>query len=290
MRILVTGRDVGALATKLELRRHDVEVCEDAVTALRRLDTGQAPRIVLWMWDTPGLGAIEACRELRSHDSASSSWLLIGLERYRHPEAVQALDAGADDILLLPVEEIELDLRLHVARRSLTAREQLLMAREKARIDELTGLWNRAAILELLDSEIAGADRRDDWLGLVLLDIDRFSDAQNRLGEEASNAILVEVARLLRTTLRTSDWVGRSGADRFLVLLPGCNVERSKRTAERMQKALRTIEAVTLSLGLSANRGRRLERTALLARAREALRQVKARGGDDLQVAEALSG
>jgi len=84
--------------------------------------------------------------------------------------------------------------------------------------DALTGLPNRAFFLENLDKAVARARRSRSRLAVLLLDLDRFKQANDRLGHQAGDQLLVEVARRLSTGLRAGDFVGRLGGDEFVVL------------------------------------------------------------------------
>jgi diguanylate cyclase (GGDEF)-like protein/PAS domain S-box-containing protein len=84
--------------------------------------------------------------------------------------------------------------------------------------DALTGLPNRAFFLENLDKAVARARRAHSRLAVLLLDLDRFKQTNDRLGHESGDQLLIEVARRLGTSLRAGDFVGRLGGDEFVIL------------------------------------------------------------------------
>ena len=84
--------------------------------------------------------------------------------------------------------------------------------------DALTGLPNRAFFLENLDKAVARARRSHSRLAVLLLDLDRFKQTNDRLGHESGDKLLMEVARRLGTSLRAGDFVGRLGGDEFVIL------------------------------------------------------------------------
>ncbi len=89
-----------------------------------------------------------------------------------------------------------------------------------ARHDPLTGTFNRYALDELLEVEIARAERHGYAIGLLMVDVDQFKEVNDRFGHLVGDRVLQEVARVLRMSVRRSDVVVRYGGDEFLILLP----------------------------------------------------------------------
>ena len=97
--------------------------------------------------------------------------------------------------------------RVHVAAR----------LRERAFHDELTGLPNRALMLERLRDSLQRASGRGRLVGVLFLDLDRFKIVNDSLGHAAGDDLLREVARRIRETVRPDDTVARLGGDEFVV-------------------------------------------------------------------------
>jgi diguanylate cyclase (GGDEF)-like protein len=97
-----------------------------------------------------------------------------------------------------------------------------------AQRDVLTGLWNRAAFLSLLERELTAAANSHKELALIAIDLDRFKDINDTLGHPIGDAILKQVASRIRSALEPGDEVSRIGGDEFLVMLTG------SRAAQRM--------------------------------------------------------
>ena len=89
-----------------------------------------------------------------------------------------------------------------------------------ARHDALTGLLNRASLIDEIDRAVAAADPRTDGLSVMLIDLDRFKPVNDMFGHAAGDGVLIEVARRLEASLRPGDVVARLGGDEFVVLLP----------------------------------------------------------------------
>jgi diguanylate cyclase (GGDEF)-like protein/PAS domain S-box-containing protein len=88
-----------------------------------------------------------------------------------------------------------------------------------ARHDPLTGVFNRHALAEILDAEISRARRYRHPIGVLMIDVNRFKEVNDRFGHAAGDEVLRSVAEMLCRSVRDSDAVVRYGWDEFLVLL-----------------------------------------------------------------------
>ncbi len=108
-----------------------------------------------------------------------------------------------------------------------------------AQRDALTGLWNRAAFLRLLDERLQGASQPDESLGLISIDLDGFKDINDTFGHPAGDAILQEAAARIQTAAGANSEVARIGGDEFLVMCAG----PSPRVGAAAQAILETFSA-----------------------------------------------
>lgn len=131
--------------------------------------------------------------------------------------------------------------------------------REQATRDALTGLFNRGAILEQLDKELARSRRHGNPLAVMLVDVDHFKLINDQHGHQAGDLVLRAIARRLSTAVRRSDSVGRYGGEEFLALLPDASTEGAQFSAERLRTAVAQATmgfdgkniAATVSLGVA---------------------------------------
>jgi diguanylate cyclase (GGDEF)-like protein len=124
-------------------------------------------------------------------------------------------------------------MREGIARRE---REILRLAYE----DGLTRLPNRALLLDRLDQALRTAQRRDEPLTVMMLDLDRFKEINDMLGHAAGDVVLKQVAMRLQAALRDSDTVARLGGDEFALVLPQADTDLVRVIARRIALALRT--------------------------------------------------
>jgi len=111
-------------------------------------------------------------------------------------------------------------------------------ARELSLVDPLTGLPNRRAFTERMDSHIGG-ERATDVTGLMLVDLDDFKEANTLWGLPGGDRVLCEVANALRSAARADDMVARLGGDEFAVVAHGLDVEGMRLLAQRVLEAVR---------------------------------------------------
>jgi diguanylate cyclase (GGDEF)-like protein/PAS domain S-box-containing protein len=121
----------------------------------------------------------------------------------------------------------------------------------QARHDDLTGLPNRTALLELVDQALGAED--GDGAALLVLDLDAFKTINDSLGHELGDALLRQVAGRLVEQVRPGDAVGRLGGDQFLVLAADCDDAEASALAFRLQKSFgQPFSASGISVPLSA--------------------------------------
>lgn len=162
---------------------------------------------------------------------------------------------------------------------------QMVDLRRLARRDGLTGLLNRAALLEDGKQQLAQCRLRRQPFAALLLDLDHFKRINDTHGHLAGDAVLHHAARTLQRNLRGRDeLLGRYGGEEFVLLLPATSLEQAQALAERLRAALEACPldgdagaiGITTSIGVAADAEAGLQ--DLLARADLALYRAKAAG------------
>jgi diguanylate cyclase (GGDEF)-like protein/PAS domain S-box-containing protein len=154
----------------------------------------------------------------------------------------------------------------------------------RATTDPLTGVLNRATVMQALDRSLTRA--RQSSTGVIFVDIDRFKPVNDRMGHAAGDELLVHVAQCLSDASHGEDVVGRLGGDEFLLLCPSReNPAHTTTLAQRLQQALnRPVDISTGTVDLHASIGVAFNEPgdtcdALVARADAAMYQSKRGGG-----------
>ncbi len=129
-------------------------------------------------------------------------------------------------------------------------------AEQKARIDEITGLFNRRHFNECIKQEIERHHRYSGLLSLILLDLDYFKAYNDLEGHTAGDRILEVIGRLVNREIRNSDLAFRYGGDEFAIILPQSRVDDAFVVAERVRRRIagemhRKNIKLSASLGLS---------------------------------------
>jgi diguanylate cyclase (GGDEF)-like protein len=261
-----------------------------------------AADVIMSDWGMPKLDGVELCRRVRALGADSTSYthvvIVTGLADQAH--RMEAMRAGADDVLVKPVSPQELEARLSSVRRittvhrGLAARTQALRVDSErflriARLDKLTGAANRHA----LDEDLAALSKLDDAVpaSLAMCDVDLFKSYNDTFGHLAGDRVLGRIAETMRFTLRREDAVYRFGGEEFTVLLHGRTLDDAGAAMRRVRVAIEALriggaappgspgDVVTVSIGVAA-RG-----PDWLRRADEALYRAKALGRNRVEAA-----
>jgi diguanylate cyclase (GGDEF)-like protein len=153
--------------------------------------------------------------------------------------------------------------------------------------DPLTGLWNRRAVLRLLEREMARAQREERPLAAIILDLDHFKKTNDEHGHLVGDEVLRELSRRVIASLRSAELAGRLGGEEFLLLLCPCDGATAGRVMERVRTACAEPPfatsagdlEVTVSLGATVVHGlEEVELTGILNAADRALYRAKESG------------
>jgi len=276
---------------------YQVEVARDGHEALESLLRDTAPRLAVLDWMMPRVDGPEVCRRARARPGAPYSYLLLLTSKEARSDLVAGLEAGADDYIRKPFDAEELRARLRAGERILTLQSKLMAAQEALRVqatrDGLTGLYNRTAVLQRLDEELARATRQRGELSVLLLDVDHFKRVNDRHGHQSGDEVLRELAARLSGVLRTYDALGRYGGEELIAVLPGCGTAASLAVAERMRSAAATVPvgtqagpvSVTVSIGSASCAAGETDAVALIGRADAALYRAKNGGRNRVEPA-----
>lgn len=301
----------GALSLSLDLSRAGLSV--DDTRALTRClsldfarvtvrDDGQIAALAVI--DEATLGRDVACRALatrrketmaraeKAGQATSPGGTLYVTRAASRSQVRDALELGADDVLQGPAGLAELATRL----RRLAWHQALHAAADRAMSnhlqsalkDPLTGLYNRRYAGGYLSRLLDGTGP-DDWITVMMLDLDNFKSVNDRFGHAAGDTVLREVAVRLGDNLRGSDLLARVGGEEFLIVIAGLADDRARAIAERLRAEVAARPflaspdlAIPLSVSIGVAQTRRCNGAAdvdkMLTRADDALYDAKHAG------------
>jgi two-component system cell cycle response regulator len=271
----------------------------------------QPAQIVIADMSMPGLKAAVFCRILRQTSAGKETYALLLASPENEGHIVEAIDAGADDVLVKPLTVQTLRVRLNTATRMILLREEIQRERrgimrstgefavahkrllQEALTDTLTQLPNRRHGLDFLASEWAFSQSNALPMAFLLLDIDHFKRINDSHGHPAGDAVLRQLADLLKRTSRGEDLVFRYGGEEFAAVLPNANARAAAQIAERIRALVEKYDfpwnhkalPVTVSIGVAPASGSEKDSQALIQAADAALYQAKNAGRNRIVVA-----
>lgn len=200
------------------------------------------------------------------------------LEVYRGRKFVES------ELVLL---ENLLSILVYPLRNALQHKKAILLAY----CDALTGIRNRSTFEESFERELHLAQRHQQDLTLLVIDIDHFKQVNDQYGHAAGDELLVAVANRIQASIRTTDMLFRYGGEEFVAVLTNSDCEASYDIAERILQSVREIQlqigsqvvGVSVSIGLAC-RDAQDDRHSLFNRADKAMYAAKHAGRDQIQV------
>lgn len=263
----------------------------DGDQAWEILTSADPPSIAILDWMMPGLSGLAICRRLRERQSRPYVYVILLTSRGLREDIVEGLNAGADDYVVKPFDKHELEVRLRAGSRIIELQAALMSAqaelREQAMRDPLTGIWNRACILDHLERELDRARRNASPLGLLLLDLDHFKQLNDTRGHQFGDLALRAFVQRIQSAVRSYDAFGRYGGEEFLILAPGCGEQDLVGQAERLRAAVAAVPfevegcmiSLTVSIGASGvEPGASVSSIDLIRAADDALYEAKRTG------------
>jgi diguanylate cyclase (GGDEF)-like protein len=251
------------------------------------------PEVILLDMELPDADGFSLLERLKA-DSATQDIPVIFLSHA--PDAnmiIRALDAGAIDFVAKPFDAGELRARV---RNAVRMRSLIKMLAQRAQIDGLTGLWNRAHFDQRLHEEIVSAVRHGSPLALALCDLDHFKSVNDRFGHTHGDRVLEECARVLGGG-RAGDISCRYGGEEFAIILPRSGAADAASLSERLRETIRELRweeapalAVTATFGVAeletrADAAPTAMARSLIQRADAALYAAKQSGRDRVMIA-----
>jgi len=166
------------------------------------------------------------------------------------------------------------------------AKERTKSLEREVLLDGLTGTHNRRAYEQHIMEEMQRFRRYQQTFSLILLDVDRFKDLNDRFGHRAGDKCLKEIINRIKLCIRNTDFLSRYGGEEFAIILPGTNREGACIVAEKVRRAIEMTRfyfqnqaiPVTISLGVTEVRDPDPEPEIVFSRADDAMYRAKREG------------
>ncbi len=277
----------------IERDANEVTIESDMAEAFRIANASDFDLIVASL-GIAGHDPLRFCSQLRSQDHTRYVPLLFVADEDDTDRVAKALDLGANDYLIRPIDENELlaRTRTQIRRRRYQKRLRRNYERslEMALTDSLTGLYNR----RYLEAHIGGLIERITGgrraLSLMMFDIDFFKRINDSYGHACGDEVLREIATRVMQNVRSFDTVARFGGEEFVVVMPETDLAVASAVAERLRGYIAAQPfaisdpvgaiPVTISVGVVAADIAGDSTADILKRADEALYEAKRLGRD----------
>jgi diguanylate cyclase (GGDEF)-like protein len=299
----VPAGELAPLVRQIEDFGHHPVLIEDTPEGVHQ--TFQHPsQIIIAELSMHALDIGDFCAHLRQTKAGRDSYILLLAAPGADQRILAAVDAGADDVLIRPLNPETLRVHLSTATRMQILKEEIHRQRldvmrstdefacaqkrllQDALTDTLTQLPNRRNGLDFLASEWVFAQANAAPLACLMLDIDHFKRINDDYGHAAGDAVLRQIADLLKSAARTEDLVFRYGGEEFAAVLSSAGALTAVHIAERMRSLIENSPfpwqdkriSVTLSVGVAVATGLESDSLDLIRAADVALYKAKADG------------
>lgn len=179
------------------------------------------------------------------------------------------------------IEKLNLELEKKVEKRTQELKKMAIT-------DELTDLFNRRYILEILEIEIEKAKRYNRVLSIIMMDIDFFKKVNDQHGHQVGDLVLKRLSNILQQNTRNIDFVGRYGGEEFLLILPETALKEAYLVAEKLRKQIKKTKIDALESKLTVSCGVAQfdddHSYQLIKRADDLLYKAKAKGRDRVEI------
>ncbi len=232
---------------------------------------------------------LKLASQLRAADATHEIPLLLIAEPEERESILRGFDLGANDWLVLPLDENELRARARNQIRRKFYQDRLRSdfgtVLEMALIDPLTGLYNQRYLMRHLRGLLESTQTRD--IAVLMIDVDHFKTVNDEYGHAAGDKALRAVADTLRANTRVFDSLARYGGEEFVVVMPGTAIDDGLQAAERLRQAVESTPfmweqgghcRLTVSIGVACTDAQPTTPEALLHAADLALYEAKRAG------------
>jgi diguanylate cyclase (GGDEF)-like protein/PAS domain S-box-containing protein len=160
--------------------------------------------------------------------------------------------------------------------------------------DSLTGLFNRRYMETTVERELRQAERKQEPVGFIMMDLDHFKEFNDTYGHGAGDRLLSALGEYVQNSIRASDIACRYGGDEFVLIMPQASIDDTRERAEQLRQGIKKLTAgfgttdqgiVTVSMGVAAYPDNGFSMERLLSIADKALYQAKNMGRDHIAVA-----
>lgn len=274
---------------------YDMLEAEDGEQGWSILSTDDSIQLVISDIEMPGLDGFGLIGRIRgSDDPRLQNIPVIFITGAEDDETKQAaLDAGATDFVIKPVDKVQLLARTRAQVKMDQTSRELAQAttslQEEATLDPQTSLTSKKYFMQRCNQDISAAMRHQEPMALLRINLDRYKKVYGEVGDDGFEELLKWIADILTQTARTEDTISRIGGAEFAILAPKTDADGALKLGSRLRDAItaRPFSAggsavpITLSTGIvNVGVDQEVEPEGILALAEERVEMVRSSGGD----------
>ncbi len=218
---------------------------ELALTTVQKLK----PDLILLDIMMPGIDGFETCQRLKENETTRDIPIIFITAKADTEDIIKGFSLGGVDYITKPFrqDEVLARVRTHLTlQKTLREKDDLIaelkdtqeVLQNSARIDLLTGLYNRKDLEEKLDQEEHRSKLNSTSFSIALTSVDSFRDINGEFGEYVGNHVLIHISSVLSENIRQQDFIGRWTGSCFLIILPQTNLADSKEIAESLRSKM----------------------------------------------------
>lgn len=259
----------GLVRDFLEKTGYEVIWAENGKSAIKTAKTMSVDIILLDLM-LPDISGNEVCRWLKLNENTRGIPIIMLTAKDAITDKVAGLEAGADDYLPKPYNEIELNARIYASLRTKALQDELRQKNRQlenllkqveimAITDQLTGIYNRRRLVTILEKEFRRTVRYKSPLTCLMIDIDHFKRINDKFSHHTGDMVIKETAQIITECAREIDTVARWGGEEFIALFPQTKKEDALQSAVRIIKKVSehkfpeiSNEQITISIGIAS--------------------------------------
>jgi diguanylate cyclase (GGDEF)-like protein len=258
---------------------YTIKVAQGGAEALELVSQDPIPDLILLDVGMPEISGYDVCKILRDNIHTVDIPIIFVTGKDSVQEEEYGLSLGAVDYITKPIRPLIVKARVKT---HITLKRQRDLLKTMAVRDQLTGLYNRHYLTDALMKKVARANRHNDPLSIIIVDIDHFKNVNDVHGHLAGDDVLKEVAAVIGGTARREDIAARFGGEEFILVLENCTLEDAALKAEGLRKRIEDLKPnalnITASFGVAKLSGEINTCTLLFDSADKALYAAKEAG------------
>lgn len=244
----------------------------------------------------PDMDGVVLAHELKSSAAHRARYIIMLTGEDEQEDKIEGLELGADDYITKPFQSPELLARIRAGKRIVDLQKELMEKNRRLELlsitDGLTKLHNHRYLQDELARAFEESQRYQRPLSLAMIDLDFFKKVNDTYGHAAGDDVLKRAAELFRSSVRSTDLVGRYGGEEFAVMMPETTLQDGMSFAEKIRHLIETTPLdtqagplnATVSIGVASVPHSRIHSAKeLIVAADRALYRAKKSGRNQVQ-------